>query len=163
MISAEVLIKAQFYDLDPMQIVWHGNYARFLEEARCALLDLIGYNYPEMAKSGFVWPVVDMRIKYIRPVRFAQTVRVTAILTEYENRLRIEYRITDTATDELLTKASTTQLAVDAVADQMGTGVANCVLPPFVHFGGLEASGPAQPAGQVYLSTAMLGGTHGYM
>ena len=45
MISAEIRTKAQFYDLDPMQIVWHGNYARFFEQARCALLDKIDFNY----------------------------------------------------------------------------------------------------------------------
>src|SRR3954464_10157171 len=98
MISAEVSIQAQFYDLDPMQIVWHGNYARFLEQARCALLDKIGYNYPDMAESGTGWPIVDMRIKYIRSIRFAQTIRVRATLAEYENRIRIDYRILDEAT-----------------------------------------------------------------
>ena len=30
-ISADVTIKVQFFDLDPMQVVWHGNYARYLE------------------------------------------------------------------------------------------------------------------------------------
>lgn len=112
MISAEVSIQAQFYDLDPMQVVWHGNYPRFLEQARCALLDRIGYNYPEMAESGYVWPIVDMQIKYVRPIRFAQVVTATATLKEYENRIRIDYRITDSKTGELLTKARTDQLAV---------------------------------------------------
>ena len=41
MIAADVTIRVQFYDLDPMQVVWHGNYARFLEQARCALLERI--------------------------------------------------------------------------------------------------------------------------
>ncbi|MGE5545927.1 MAG: acyl-CoA thioesterase [Solirubrobacterales bacterium] len=114
MISAEVTIQVQFFDLDPMQVVWHGNYARYLEEARCALLDAIGYNYPEMADSGFMWPIVDMRLKYVRPCRFGQRIRVTATLAEYENRLRIDYRITDAQSGEVLTKAQTTQVAVDA-------------------------------------------------
>jgi acyl-CoA thioester hydrolase len=39
MISAEVVIKIQFYDLDPMRIVWHGNYPRFLEQARSVLFE----------------------------------------------------------------------------------------------------------------------------
>lgn len=119
MISAEVTVRAQFYDLDPMQVVWHGNYARFLEEARCALLDLIGYNYPEMAGSGYLWPIVDMRIKYVRPVRFAQEVRVRATLTEWENRLLIDYRITDAGSGEVLTKAHTIQVAVDAASQEL--------------------------------------------
>jgi acyl-CoA thioester hydrolase len=117
MISAEAIAKIQFYDVDAMQVVWHGNYARFLELARCALLEKIGYSYPEMARSGYFWPVVDMRIKYVRPVRMAQQVRLTATLLEYENRLRIDYRIVDVASGDLLSKAQTTQLAV-----AIGTG-----------------------------------------
>ena len=112
MISAETTLMVQFYDLDPMQVVWHGNYARFLEQARCALLDKIGYNYQEMAESGYMWPIVDMRLKYVRPARFGQELRVTATLREYENRLRIEYRVHDKASGETLTKAETIQVAV---------------------------------------------------
>lgn len=114
MISAEVSIQAQFYDLDPMQVVWHGNYARFMEQARCALLDRIGYNYPEMAASGYVFPIVDLHVKYVRPIRFGQVITVTATLVEYENRIRIDYRIRDQVSGELLTKARTMQLAVKA-------------------------------------------------
>ena len=119
MISAEIELKAQFYDLDPMQVVWHGNYPRFLEEARCALLDRIGYNYPEMERSGYAWPIVDMRLKYVRPIRFAQLVRVIATLAEYENRLRIEYRIVDSISGETLTKATTIQLAVEVASGEL--------------------------------------------
>lgn len=119
MISVEITIKAQFYDLDPMQVVWHGNYPRYLEVARCALLDLIGYNYPEMEQSGYVWPIVDMRLKYVRPIRFAQNVVVVATLKEYENRLCIDYRIKDAESGEVLTKASTVQLAVEAKSQEL--------------------------------------------
>lgn len=114
MIAAEVTITVPFYDLDPMQVVWHGNYPRYLEEARCALLDRIGYNYPQMAESGYMWPIVDMRLKYVRPARFGQQIRIAATLVEYENRLRIDYRISDVASGAVLTKAQTTQVAVDA-------------------------------------------------
>ena len=68
MISAEVIIKIQFYDLDPMRIVWHGNYPRFLEQARAVLFEKISFGYREMSESGFAWPIVDMRIKYVRPI-----------------------------------------------------------------------------------------------
>ena len=59
-----------------------------------------------------MWPIVDMRIKYVRPLRFAQEATVTATIVEYENRLKIDYLITDKATGEALTKATTTQVAV---------------------------------------------------
>ena len=35
MLSTETVVRAQFFDLDPMNIVWHGNYTRFLEQGRC--------------------------------------------------------------------------------------------------------------------------------
>ena len=112
MIAADVTIRVQFYDLDPMQVVWHGNYARFLEQARCALLERIGYTYEDMAASGFAWPVVDMRIKYVRPARLQQEIVVEAILVEHAHRLKIDYRIRDRDSGEVLTKATTVQVAV---------------------------------------------------
>ena len=119
MISADVTVKAQFYDLDPMQVVWHGNYARFLEQARCALLDKIAFNYREMSESGYIWPVVDLRIKYVRPIRFGQEIKVTATMVEYENRIRISYRLVDVASGETVTKAQTIQVAVDAATNEL--------------------------------------------
>lgn len=119
MISASVTLKAQFYDLDPMQVVWHGNYPRFLEQARCALLDKIAFNYAEMARTRYVWPIVDMRIKYVRPIRFAQSITATATLSEYQNRIKIDYVIADTETGEALTKAQTIQVAVDTTTGEV--------------------------------------------
>ena len=119
MISADVVIKAQMYDLDPMGVVWHGNYARFLEQARCALLDRIGFNYLQMEASGHLWPIVDMRLKYVGPIRFAQEIVVTATLAEWRNRLKIEYRIRDRTSGEVLTKAHTVQVAVVAATGEL--------------------------------------------
>ncbi len=119
MISAEATAEVQFYDLDPMHVVWHGNYARFLELGRGALLNRIGYNYAEMAESGYIWPIVDMRLKYVRPARLGQTLRIVASLTEYENRLRVDYHLHDAASGEVLTKAQTTQVAVLAETGEL--------------------------------------------
>lgn len=119
MISAEVIIKVQFYDLDPMHIVWHGNYPRFLEQARAALFENISFGYREMSESGFAWPIVDMRIKYVRPINPTHAIRVTATLVEYENRLKTNYLIRDAETDEILTKAHTIQVTVDRASNEL--------------------------------------------
>jgi len=119
MISIETTLNAQFYDLDPMGVVWHGHYTRFMEQARCALLDKIGYNYVEMNASGYIWPIVDMHIKYVRPIRFHQTFTVTATIAEFANRLKIEYVIRDPASGETLTKAYTIQVAVDTQTQEL--------------------------------------------
>lgn len=118
MISATITLETQFYDLDPMVVVWHGNYPRYLERARSALLTHIGYNYGEMQAAGLMWPIVDMQIKYVVSLRFPQRFTVTATLIEYENRIRIAYRICD-MNGRVMTKATTTQVAVDVATGEM--------------------------------------------
>jgi len=112
MLSTETVVRAQFFDLDPMNIVWHGNYARFLEQARCEMLDRLDYNYTQMRESGFAFPIVEMRVKYVAPIRFRQDFVVTTTLVEYENRLRFDYIIRDLASGTVLTRARTIQVAV---------------------------------------------------
>jgi acyl-CoA thioester hydrolase len=119
MISADVAIKVQFYDLDPMGIVWHGNYPRFLEQARAALFQKISFGYREMAESGFAWPIVDLRIKYVRPIDLRRTLKVTATLVEYENRLKINYLIADMDEGLILTRAHTIQVTVDRATNEL--------------------------------------------
>ena len=118
-IVAEVDVKVQFFDLDPMQVVWHGNYVRYLEVARCELLDSIEYNYEQMKDSGYAWPIIDLHARYIKPAVFGQLVRVRANLIEWENRLKIGYLIVDANTGQRLLKASTTQVAVDITTQEM--------------------------------------------
>ena len=111
-ITASTTIKIQFYDCDPMAIVWHGNYPKYFEEARCALLDRIDFNYRRMSQTDYIWPIVDMRIKYVRSLKFGQVIDAAATLVEFENRLRIDYVLCDTATGEIVTKGQTIQVAV---------------------------------------------------
>ena len=96
--SVEVEMQVQFFDLDPMQIVWHGNYVKYLEVARCALLDSIHYNYVEMKASGYAWPVIDMQLRYVGSASFGQRLKLRADIVEWENRLKIDYLITDAQT-----------------------------------------------------------------
>jgi acyl-CoA thioester hydrolase len=72
-----------------------------------------------MRDSGYIWPIVDLRIKYVRPVRFGHDIAVSASIVEFENRLRIDYRIRDVATGEVLTKATTVQVAVVATTGEL--------------------------------------------
>ena len=116
---AEIELQIQFYDLDPMEIVWHGRYVEYLENARCALFDQIGYNYPAMKQSGYAWPIIDLHLRYAHPATFGQRIKVRAAIVEWENRLRIDYLISDCASGQRLTRASTTQVAVDVATREM--------------------------------------------
>ncbi len=124
-LAAEVEVEVEFHDLDPMGVAWHGNYLRYFERARCALLRSFGYDYPQMRDSGYAWPIVDCRLKYVAPSRYAQRLLVRATLSEWENRLRIEYLIRDAKSGEQITKGYTVQVAV-----AMASGELQFVSPP---------------------------------
>ena len=125
--SAEVPVKVQFYDLDPMQVVWHGNYARFFELGRCAVLDSIDYGYQQMKASGYAWPVIDMHMRYLQPTTMSQELIVRAEIVEWENRLKLQYLIRDAQTGMRLTKGSSVQVAVE-----MSSGLMCLQSPPIL-------------------------------
>jgi acyl-CoA thioester hydrolase len=118
-LASSVEIEVPFHDVDSMNVVWHGHYSKYFELARCKLLESFGYCYKSMAESGYAWPVVDMRLKYVRPAEFGQRICVTATLKEWEYRLKIIYEITDAETGEKLTKGYTVQVAVDRDSGEM--------------------------------------------
>ena len=72
-IEASVEFRVEFYDVDSMGVVWHGNYVKYMELGRCALLDKIGYGYNEMKASGYAFPVASVKLKYIKPLIFRQS------------------------------------------------------------------------------------------
>jgi len=133
---AEVEMQVQFFDLDPMQIVWHGNYVKYLEVARCALLDKIGYNYEEMRASGYMWPIIEINLRYAAPAEFGQRLLLRAEIVEWESRLRIDYLITDAASGKRLNRATTTQVAVELDSREM------CFVSPAILFQKLGVPAP---------------------
>lgn len=117
--EAKVELIVPFHDIDSVGIAWHGHYAKYFEIARCELLDSFGYGYDEMRKSGYLWPIIDMRCRYIKPLRFNQRIAVRAQLREWEYRLLIDYLISDATTGARLAKGQTSQVAVDSSTGEM--------------------------------------------
>jgi len=116
---AEIDIVIPFHDVDMLAVVWHGHYVKYFEIARCALLDKIEYNYPQMRDSGYAWPVIDIRVRYAKPAVFGQIITVRSELVEWENRLKINYLIIDKKTGLRLTKGHSIQVAVDMGTQEM--------------------------------------------
>ena len=112
-IFAEAEINIEFYDLDPMRIVWHGNYFNYFELGRRCLLQKIKYDYYEMEESGFAFPIIEVSAKYLDSLRFKDKAIIKAVLMEYENRLRIKYEIRNAKTGVITTKGVSTQMAID--------------------------------------------------
>ena len=117
--TAEVTLTIPFHDVDMMGVVWHGHYMRYFEIAREALLNQFDYGYRQMRESGYLWPVVDARVTYRDALVFEQQIRVRARIEEFENRLRIGYRITDAASGRRATTGYTIQVAVEAESREL--------------------------------------------
>lgn len=109
----EIEINVPFFDVDPMQVVWHGHYIKYMEMARCALLSDMRMNYNDMHNAGYVFPIVSLRVKYIRPCVFGQIILARAILVPSDNFLIFKYEIIDKETGKKLCRAETKQMVVD--------------------------------------------------
>ena len=72
--------KVRFDEVDPMGIMWHGNYASFFEEARVALGDHYGIGYLDFAKNNVTMPLKRFFVDFIEPLEFNKTYTVKAIL-----------------------------------------------------------------------------------
>lgn len=116
-----------FYDVDSMQVVWHGHYVKYLERARCDLLDHIDYGYGAMRESGYAWPVVKLSLRYARPATFGQVLQIVARMVEWEYRLIIDYEVLDKNGGAKLASASSMQVPVD-----MQTGETCLGTPPIL-------------------------------
>ncbi|GAB6849479.1 acyl-CoA thioesterase [Paraburkholderia kururiensis] len=113
-LSASADVEVPFHDVDAMNVCWHGHYLKYFEIGRAALLRKFDYDYREMQASGYLWPVVEVHLKYVRPAVYGQRLEVRAQLLEHENRLKIGYEIVDAVSGERLTKGYTIQVAVHA-------------------------------------------------
>jgi acyl-CoA thioester hydrolase len=117
-IYAEAEFTVEFFHLDPMQVVWHGNYINYFEIGRRLLLEKIGYCYNDMKESGYSFPVIEVSARYTGSLRFRDCAKVKAILLEYENRLKIQYEIRNVKTGAVVTKGFSTQMAYDVNAGE---------------------------------------------
>ena len=120
-LEARVPLIVTFHDADPAGVAWHGNYFRYFEVARCAMLERIGYGYRTMMDGGLLWPIVQAEVKYIRALPFDTRISVTARLLEWEYRLKIAYEVFD-AEGRRTTSGHTVQVAVDAATGEMHIG-----------------------------------------
>ncbi len=117
-IKTEYDLKVEFYDLDPMEVVWHGNYLKYIEAARCDMLEKIGYTYKNMQQDNTAYPVATMDLKYIKPASFGQKLRVESTLESVEPALIISYIIKDSETNEKIFKAKSMQIRIDATTKE---------------------------------------------
>ncbi len=76
--SVRVRERVHFYDLDPMQVVWHGRYARFMEIAREVFFSGRGVSYARLQAWGWAAPVARMQLEYLAPARGGEELVIDA-------------------------------------------------------------------------------------
>lgn len=111
-------IKIPFFDLDPMGIVWHGNYVKYMEIARCDMFSKLNYTYKNMKEEGIVYPVAKMETKFIEPLVFEQEIVVETHLVEIEPAIIIKYLFFCRKTNKKVFKGQTMQIGVNALTKE---------------------------------------------
>jgi acyl-CoA thioester hydrolase len=112
-VSTSVTLKVPYYDVDLMQIVWHGNYLKYFEVARQALFKKYGVDMRRYTEdTRYVFPVVRSMIKHIWPLRFDDEFICTAVLKEVRVKIVLDFEIKLIPDGKLCATGRTEQVAV---------------------------------------------------
>jgi acyl-CoA thioester hydrolase len=112
-VSTNVTLKVPYYDVDLMQVVWHGNYLKYFEVARQALFREYGVDLKRyMEDIRYVFPIVRSTIKHIWPLRFDDEFICTVVLKEARVRIVLDFEIKLISDGRLCAKGWTEQVAV---------------------------------------------------
>ncbi len=102
-------VKVFHADTDCYKVVWHGNYLRYLEQARCALVKSNNKNLNGLEEEGILTPVINIDIKYKHAaVLYDELIVETSIIEAKGIRLTFLQRIFKKNTDILVIEAKVT-------------------------------------------------------
>jgi acyl-CoA thioester hydrolase len=122
-----IKLRATYADTDQMGFVHHSNYVKYLENARWEAFRQMGLAYKEIEERGFLMPVIDMNLQFIKPVRYDDLVKIElAFSMNRPTKLEIDYLIYNQA-DELIHKANTTLAFLRKETSKP------CAIPDFIH------------------------------
>ncbi len=109
----EIQIRVRYGETDQMGVVYHGNYALYLEMGRIEWLRKLGISYKSMEENGIMLPVVSMSLNFKKSATYDDVIRVKTKLKKTPTaRLEFEYEITNER-GEILTLAYTTLVFID--------------------------------------------------
>jgi acyl-CoA thioester hydrolase len=79
--SFETRVRVRYEETDADGVVYYANYLTYFEVVRVEWLRALGYPIPRILAEGIILPVVEARIKYLRPARVDDLLTVRATLT----------------------------------------------------------------------------------
>lgn len=114
MLYAEKTLDIRFSEVDSMNIVWHGRYPLYFEDAREEFGRKYDISYMTIFSNGYFAPLVEMDIKWKAPIIYEMkpVIRITYIPTEAA-KIKFEYTIFNPTDGKCLCTATSTQVFMD--------------------------------------------------
>jgi acyl-CoA thioester hydrolase len=108
------LVRVNYSETDQMGVVYHARYLVWLDIARTEHLRLAGMSYRELEEAGLRLAVSEVSVRYRRPARYDDPVRVRCWVRDLASR-RIDfgYAVEHAGDGRLLATAFTSLLALD--------------------------------------------------
>jgi acyl-CoA thioester hydrolase len=105
--------RVPFHDLDPLQIVWHGNYLKYFDIARFGLFKQAGLDlYQYFLTRQLIFPVTRSSAKHIVPLRYDDEFVCKATVTEAVYKIAMSFEIRLAANGQICTRGKSEQVAV---------------------------------------------------
>ena len=112
---SDVLVRVNYSETDQMGVVYHARYVVWLDMARTEHLRLAGTSYREVEESGYRLAVGELSVRFRRPARYDDLVRVRCWVREVASRrVTFGYAVEDSAYGALLATASTAMMVLNA-------------------------------------------------
>ena len=113
-LKASKEIEIRFSEVDMMQVVWHGAYALYFEDAREAFGAKYGLSYMGYVDHGYFAPIVEQTIHYKKPIRYGMKPRIDIIYRPTEAaKIVFDYEIYDTEDESLIATGHSIQVFMD--------------------------------------------------
>lgn len=113
-LSEEIEFKIRFSEVDSMNVVWHGSYPLYFEDAREAFGKKYDFGYMLIFDSGYYAPLVDLEFHYRKPIVYGMRPRIKITYRPTESaKIVFDYRIYDSNNGSLLASGRSTQVFMD--------------------------------------------------
>ncbi len=104
-------IKVRFSEVDAMQIVWHGNYVKFLEDGREAFGKQYGLGYYDVYEKGYFTPIVKVDLDYKNQVRYGDELQVKTVFENVDAaKICFSYEISRVSDNVIVATGKTIQV-----------------------------------------------------
>ncbi len=101
----KISFRVRYAETDQMGVVYHGNYAQYLEMGRVEWLRQFGVSYKSMEENGVMLPVIFMRMNFKKSAVYDDLLSVHTKLKKMPSvKIEFEFEIFNEQ-DELLVEA----------------------------------------------------------